>query len=92
MLKTQMTGNAALPKKKDVMKLKITLKDPNGVYESIKHAAEVITVDDAGLDNPELAETMQEKLEEQCKPWIKYGEYVTIEIDTDAGTATVCKV
>ena len=77
------------------MKLKITLKDPDGVYESIKQAAESSTGDTEGLDNSELeelAETRREKLEEQCKPWIKYGEYVTIEIDTDAGTATVCKV
>ena len=27
-----------------------------------------------------------------CRPWIKYGEYVTIEIDTDAGTAIVKRV
>jgi hypothetical protein len=59
------------------MKLKITLKDPDGVYESIKNA----------VDSTDF-----EFIEEQCKPWIKYGEYVTIEIDTDAGTATVCKV
>ena len=73
------------------MKLKITLKDPDGVYESIKDAAESSTGDTDGLDDNELEELAQ-KLEEQCKPWIEYGEYVTIEIDTDAGTATVCKV
>ena len=75
------------------MKLQITLKDPDGVYESIKQAAESSTGDTEGLDNnelDELAETRREKLEEKCKRWIKYGEYVTIEIDTDANTATVC--
>lgn len=74
------------------MKLKITLKDPDGVYESIKDAAFSTTGDTEKLGNSELeAETRREQLEEQCKPWIKCGEYVTIEIDTDAGTATVCK-
>ena len=76
------------------MKLKITLKDSDGVYESIKDAAESSTGNTEGLDNSELedlVETRCRKLEEQCKPCIKYGEYVTIEIDTDAKTATVCK-
>ncbi len=64
------------------------------MYESIKDAAESSTVDLEGLDSSELeelVETRREKLEEQCKPWVKYGEYVTIEINTEAGTATVCK-
>lgn len=77
------------------MKLKITLKDPDGVYDSIHEAAKASTAGAKGLEDSELdelQETRREKLSEQCKPWIKYGEYVTIEIDTDAGTATVCKV
>lgn len=76
------------------MKLKITLKDPDGVYDSIKDAAESSVGDVTGLSPAEinaLAETRQEVLGSQCEPWIEYGEYVTIEIDTDAGTATVCK-
>lgn len=76
------------------MKLKITLKDPDGVYDSIMEAAEDSTSDAQGLDDTELEKlvaTRSEKLGEQCKPWIKHGEYVTIEIDTEAGTAIVCK-
>lgn len=75
------------------MKLKITLKDPDGVYESIKDAAQSSIPE--GLDESEsesLVESRHEKISEECKPWIKYGEYVTIEIDTEAGTAAVCKV
>ena len=77
------------------MKIKITLKDPDGVYESIKDAADSSAGDAEGLDDgelEELAESRREKLEQQCKPWIEYGEYVTIEIDTDEGTAKVLKV
>lgn len=75
------------------MKLKITLKDPDGVYESIQQAAQSNIPD--GLDEKEsesLVESRHENISEQCKPWIEYGEYVTIEIDTEAGTAVVCKV
>ena len=74
------------------MKIQITLKDPDGVYESIKDAAESSTGDIEGLENDELdalAETRRETIEEQCNRWVKWGEYVTIEIDTEANTATV---
>ena len=79
------------------MKLKITLKDPDGVYDSMQSAAResVSRVGLAeGLSNIEvdtLVYSRHEKIAEQCRQWIRYGEYVTIEIDTDAGTAVVCK-
>ena len=77
------------------MKIKITFKDPDRVYEAIQEAAESEAKSIQGLDTHEMAlisDTKFKKLSEQCKPWIEYGEYVTIEIDTDAGTATVLKV
>ena len=77
------------------MKFKITLKDPDGVYEAFRDAADSSTRDIEGLNDLELlalAETRLKKLEERCKQWIQHGEYVTIEIDTDAGTAVVCEV
>lgn len=77
------------------MKVKIQLKDPDGIWESIREAAESSTGDTEGLDDNELeaiAEARRRKLEEQCSPWIDCGEYVTIEIDTDAGTAKVCEL
>jgi hypothetical protein len=76
------------------MKIKITLKDPDGVFESIKDAAESSMQNTEVLDLDEIAEIIesrQAKLAEQCATWIKYGEYVTIEIDTDTGSAIVCK-
>lgn len=80
------------------MKLTITLKDPDGVYEAIDDAAKTSlegTTAATALDKDEiegLVEKRAAKLGEQCKKWIQYGEYVTIEIDTDAGTARVCEV
>jgi hypothetical protein len=75
------------------MKIKITLKDPDGVSESLRDAAESSVPQ--GLTQSEresLTESRQERYGKACEPWIEYGEYVTIEIDTEAGTATVCKV
>jgi hypothetical protein len=77
------------------MKLKITLKDPDGVYESIRAAAEYSLKDVVGLSSNEkdaLADQRHGQIAEKCSPWIEFNEYVTIEIDTDSGTAVVCKV
>jgi len=76
------------------MKLKIQLQDPDGVYDSLTEAAESGLPDDDSLSQDEreaLTESRRQKLEQQCKLWIKHGEFVVIEIDTEAGTATVCK-
>ena len=74
------------------MKLKLTLKDPDGVFEMIWEAAEnqVLAMEGLGDDESEsLIGSRHEKISEQLKPWIKYGEYVSIEFDTEEGTATV---
>lgn len=77
------------------MKLKLTLKDPDGVYEMIREAAENQVLEMEGLDDDEsesLIESRHEKIDEQLEKWIKYSEYVRIEFDLDAGTATVLPV
>jgi len=76
------------------MKIKIHLKDPDGVYESINCAAkrsveEIIGLKLSDSERESLVEGRHESMSESCSKWIKYGEYVTIEIDTDAGTAVV---
>jgi hypothetical protein len=57
------------------MKIKIHLKDPDGVYESIKTGTK---------HRVEFDQTYQD-----LKKWIMFGEYVTIEFDLDKGTAEV---
>ena len=77
------------------MKLKLTLKYPDGVFEMIREAAESQVEEIAGLDDDEkeeLIESRHDKISEQLLKWIKYGEYVRIEFDTEAGTATVLPV
>lgn len=76
------------------MKFKITMKDHDGVYESINDAAFESALEVKGIGYSErerLIESRREELEESIKKWFQYNEYVTIEIDTEAGTAIVCK-
>ena len=77
------------------MKIRITLKDPDGVWDSVADAAKESVATTIGLSNDErlsLLETRRASINKALLPWIKYGEYVTIEIDTDAKTATVIPV
>ena len=73
------------------MKLKLILKDPDGVSNSIDRAIEDHFTDyDGDPDDLDAAkEAYHEKIMEAVNRWIEYEEYAQIEIDTDANTATV---
>lgn len=74
------------------MKFTITFKDPDGVYDSLRDAARQAVPE--GLDDEEredLIATRREKLTEAIEPWVQYDEYISIEFDTEAGTATVLR-
>jgi len=80
------------------MKIKITLKDPDGFYEAIREAAEkqvLETIGHSQLGTEELIEELIEKrheaIAEYLKRWVDYGEYVSIEFDLDQATTTVIK-
>jgi hypothetical protein len=60
------------------MKIKIHLKDPDGVYESIK---------DQTKTKVEFDEVYQ-----GLKKWVLFGENLAIEFDLDEGTAKVLEV
>lgn len=73
------------------MKIKVTLKDPDGVYESIRDAVRE-SLANKDLDDDEidlLIENRVEKVNDILKKWIEYGEYITIEFDTEEETAIV---
>lgn len=59
------------------MKIKLFLKDPDGVYDSINEFMK---------DHPELD---QDEVESKISKFVKWGEYVTVEIDLDNLTAEV---
>lgn len=63
------------------MKIRITLKDPDGVGDSINDA-----VRNAGYGDPE---ELREEVISKCSKWIRYSEYITIEIDTETREAIV---
>jgi len=79
------------------MKIQLHLKDPDGVGNAIDEAARAeaarakAAVPD--LDIEDAAEdAARDNIVEAIKRWVAYQEYVTIEIDTVAGTAVVVPV
>jgi hypothetical protein len=76
------------------MKFHVTMKDPDGPYDSIRLAATESVKAMKGLSDEEkedLAESRVLELQEFAGQWIKYGEYANIEFDTEKGTATLLK-
>lgn len=77
------------------MKLIITFKDPDAVYDAVTDALKAhIEETTSGLCDEEkknLKESRREAVELALKPWIKHGEYLRVEFDTDAGTAIALK-
>lgn len=73
------------------MKFRVTMKDPDCLHDAIKEAVEA---DVAALDLPldeaaVVADVRSAKARSVCATWFRFDEYITVEIDTDAGTATV---
>jgi len=79
------------------MKVVITMKDPDGVYDSVRDAVkdDLRGVTSQLLDEGEagdLIESRVDKVHDILSKWIEYQEYVRIEIDTETGTAKVLEV
>jgi len=73
------------------MKFKITMKDPDGVYECVEDA---VTMSLKGLELSEdereaVMEKRREAVMEAISKWFEYGECLNVEVDTDAGTIEV---
>jgi len=73
------------------MKFRVQLKDPDCLSGAIADAVDA-EVDAMGLPGDE-AEAVKErritKVSDLCDEWFRYGEYLLIEIDTDAKTCVV---
>lgn len=73
------------------MKVRITFKDPDGPDDAIEEAFD--NADDLPKDEEEreaVVEMRVEKLREALTDkWLPYGEYVTLEYDTEADTMRV---
>ncbi len=73
------------------MKFRVSMKDPDTLDDAIKGAVKR-SLADLGLDEDELEpliERRSEKVQAICTKWFRYGEYLEVEIDTDAQTCTV---
>ena len=75
------------------MKVKLFLKDPDGVYDSVNDAVQETLPDGLSEDEAEdLLKSRTEDTHEKLKKWVEWKEYVTVEIDTDTGDARVLPV
>jgi hypothetical protein len=74
------------------MKFIICLKDPDGFYEAVNQAAKNLITRTPNAKVKEAAvEANSEWLNDFLADWVEYGEYVTLEGDTEAGTLRVLK-
>lgn len=78
------------------MKFRVSMKDPDTLYDAIRDAVEdqikeqFSDIPDVEVDDLEgIKERRCERIDELCSKWFKYGEYLEVEIDTDAKTCTV---
>lgn len=75
------------------MKIRLTLKDPDGVYDSISEFLENNTSEEEQKLPEDELETMlynrRNQVDDACGKWIEFGEYVTVEVDMATGLAVV---
>lgn len=73
------------------MKFTVTFKDPDALHDAIDSAVgdEVSRLGLSAREAESVAEIRHEAVAKICKRWFAHGEYVDVEIDTDAATATV---
>lgn len=68
------------------------MKDPDVLYDAINTA---LDEDLADMDEDEaeaVRDIRHQKLSEMASKWFEYGEYLTVEIDTDTQTIRVVPV
>jgi hypothetical protein len=78
------------------MEFRVTMKDPDTLDDAIQVAIRREVAKIEGLDAREreaVEEERREKVGSLCARWFEYGEYLTVQIDTEAGTCVVvpCK-
>lgn len=75
------------------MKFKVTMKDPDTLHDAIDDAvrAQVKAMALSDKEAERVIELRRDTVGEVCSRWFEYGEYLTVEIDTDTGTCVVCE-
>ena len=74
------------------MKFTVTFKTPDAVDDTISdivlHDERLEAIED-GDERLDAEFALKAELKEFTEKWVRYGEYVDVEFDTDAGTVTV---
>lgn len=74
------------------MKFQVTMKDPDQLDDAVSDAVSE-TIRDMPEDEGEaIYDIRYEKIKKLTNEWFRYGEYLTVEIDTDARTIRVVPV
>lgn len=83
------------------MKIRVTMKTPDALDETIREVirSKMASEIDDGRNANELLSNIDESILEQhiyeigvlCQKWFRYGECLTVEIDTEAQTCVVVK-
>jgi len=75
------------------MKIRITMKTPDVLQDAIDNAV-FITEANQGGDEMSSAEVehVRSSATLKARKWFKYGEYLTVELDTESGTCVVMPV
>lgn len=74
------------------MKFRVTMKDPDTLGDAINEACKEEVSRIPGLDDEERDVVIEErrgKVAALCGQWFEYGEYLCVEVDTEAGTCVV---
>lgn len=78
------------------MKFSVCMKDPDTLHDAVEEAVKAeVSAAFPALDADEqaaLCKTRCESVRKVCSRWFEYGEYLEVEIDTEAKTCTVVPV
>ena len=76
------------------MKIKVSLKDPDGFWDSVTDAVSAGVCAIPAISEREkemMIENRRDAAFDALSAWVEYNECIEIEFDTDAKTATVLK-
>lgn len=73
------------------MKFTVQMKNPDTLHDAIREAVEIeVKALKLSEDESELVIKQRcKKVSDICSKWFRYGEYLEVEIDTEAKTCTV---
>ncbi len=75
------------------MKFRVTMKDPDALYDAVGDAIEADVKERfpgaLAHERETLLGMARDRLHAAARPWFGGGDYLTVEIDTDARTCTV---